>query len=140
MAPPSYSWGNSFRNADTGERPRIAPPGRNGVVAFAVSGDITSPDQLNSSFNAAVRLGDRGAISAAVLAPDEATAQNNVLSRFFSTLKEPRTVGLILGLTLKFEFFVAAFDVVFQSLFESIKVVLKAVFDRSRRRCNGTER
>ena len=72
----------------SGERPRIAPPGRNGVVAFAVSGDITSPDQLNSSFNAAVRLGDRGAISAAVLAPDEATAQNNVLSRFFSTLKE----------------------------------------------------
>ena len=51
-----------------------------------------------------------------------------------------RTVGLILGLTLKFEFFVAAFDVVFQSLFESIKVVLKAVFDRSRRSRNGTER
>lgn len=83
--------GNAFDQAIkalSGERPRIAPPGRNGVVAFAVSGDITSPDQLNSSFNAAVRLGDRGAISAAVLAPDEATAQNNVLSRFFSTLKE----------------------------------------------------
>ena len=72
----------------SGERPRIAPPGRNGVVAFAVSGDIASPDQLNSSFNTAVELGSRGAISAAVLAPDEATAQNNVLSRFFSTLKE----------------------------------------------------
>ena len=72
----------------SGERPRIAPPGRNGVVAFAVSGAISSPDELNSSFNTAVRLGDRGAISAAVLAPDEATAQNNVLSRFFSTLKE----------------------------------------------------
>lgn len=83
--------GNAFDQAIkalSGERPRIAPPGRNGVVAFAVSGDITSPDQLNSSFNAAVRLGDRGAISAAVLAPDDATAQNNVLSRFFSTLKE----------------------------------------------------
>lgn len=83
--------GNAFDQAIkalSGERPRIAPPGRNGVVAFAVSGDITSPDQLNSSFNAAVRHGDRGAISAAVLAPDEATAQNNVLSRFFSTLKE----------------------------------------------------
>lgn len=83
--------GNAFDQAIkalSGGRPRIAPPGRNGVVAFAVSGDITSPDQLNSSFNAAVRLGDRGAISAAVLAPDEATAQNNVLSRFFSTLKE----------------------------------------------------
>lgn len=83
--------GNAFDEAIkalSGERPRIAPPGRNGVVAFAVSGDITSPDQLNSSFNTAVRLDDRGAISAAVLAPDEATAQNNVFSRFFSTLKE----------------------------------------------------
>lgn len=83
--------GNAFDQAIkelSGERPRIAPPGRNGVVAFAVSGAISSPDELNSSFNAAVRLGDRGAISAAVLAPDEATAQNNVLSRFFSTLKE----------------------------------------------------
>lgn len=83
--------GNAFDQAIqalSGERPRIAPPGRNGVVALAVSGDMTSPDQLNSSFNTAVELGSRGAISAAVLAPDEATAQNNVLSRFFSTLKE----------------------------------------------------
>lgn len=83
--------GNAFDEtirALSGERPRIAPPGRNGVVALAVSGAISSPDELNSSFNTTVRLGDRGAISAAVLAPDDATAQNNVLSRFFSTLKE----------------------------------------------------
>lgn len=83
--------GNAFDTAIkelSGERPRIAPPGRNGVVAFAVSGAISSPDELNSSFNTAVELGDRGAISAAVLAPDDATAQNNVLSRFFSTLEE----------------------------------------------------
>ena len=83
--------GNAFDQAIkalSGERPRIAPPGRNGVVAFAVSGAISSPDELNSSFNTTVRLGDRSAISAAVLAPDDATAQNNVLSRFFSTLEE----------------------------------------------------
>lgn len=83
--------GNAFDEAIkalSGERPRIAPPGRNGVVAFAVSGAISSPDELSSSFNAAVRLGERGAISAAVLAPDDATAQNNVLSWFFSTLEE----------------------------------------------------
>lgn len=83
--------GNAFDQAIkalSGERPRIAPPGRNGVVALAVSGDISSPDGLNSSFNTAVKLGSRGAISAAVLAPDDATAQNNVLSRFFSTLEE----------------------------------------------------
>ncbi len=83
--------GNAFDQAIkalSGERPRIAPPGRNGVVAFAVSGDMTSPGKLNSSFNKPVTLGSRGAISAAVLAPDNATAQNNVLSRFFSTLEE----------------------------------------------------
>ena len=83
--------GNAFDQAIkalSGERPRIAPPGRNGVVAFAISGDMASPDELNSSFNTAVKLGSRGAISAAVLAPDDATAQNNVLSRFFSTLEE----------------------------------------------------
>lgn len=83
--------GNAFDEAIkalSGERPRIAPPGRNGVVALAVSGAISSPDELNSSFNTTVRLGERGAISAAVLAPDDATAQNNVLSRFFSTLEE----------------------------------------------------
>lgn len=83
--------GNAFDQAIkalSGERPRIAPPGRNGVIAFAASGDISSPDELNSSFNTAVELGSRGAISAAVLAPDDATAQNNVLSRFFSTLEE----------------------------------------------------
>lgn len=89
--------GNAFDEAIkalSGERPRIAPPGRNGVVALAVSGAISSPDELNSSFNTTVRLGDRGAISAAVLAPDDATAQNNVLSRFFSTLKE-RSGGVV---------------------------------------------
>lgn len=83
--------GNAFDQAIkalSGERPRIAPPGRNGVVALAVSGAISSPDELSSSFNTTVELGDRGAISAAVLAPDDATAQNNVLSRFFSTLEE----------------------------------------------------
>lgn len=89
--------GNAFDEAIkalSGERPRIAPPGRNGVVAFAVSGAISSPDELSSSFNTTVRLGDRGAISAAVLAPDDATAQNNVLSRFFSTLEE-RSGGVV---------------------------------------------
>ena len=89
--------GNAFDEAIkalSGERPRIAPPGRNGVVALAVSGAISSPDELSSSFNTTVRLGDRGAISAAVLAPDDATAQNNVLSRFFSTLEE-RSGGVV---------------------------------------------
>ena len=45
-----------------------------------------------------------------------------------------RTIGLVFGLTLELELFVAAFDVVFQGLFELVKVVFEAPFDRSR--CN----
>ena len=51
-----------------------------------------------------------------------------------------RTVGLILGLTLKFEFYVAAFDVVFQSLFEFIEVVFEAISDGRRRHKGASKR
>ncbi len=71
-----------------GKRPRIAPPGRYGCVAAVVSGELTSPDELESSFATGASLSRRGAISAAALAPDKATAENNVLSRFFSSLEE----------------------------------------------------
>lgn len=71
-----------------GKRPRIAPPGRYGCVAAVVSGELTSPDELESSFATGTSLARRGAISAAALAPDKATAENNVLSKFFSSLEE----------------------------------------------------
>lgn len=93
--------GNAFTQAIgalSGERPRIAPPGRNGVVAFAVSGDAGSPSELTTSFNQGTDLGTRGAISAAVLAPDEATAENNVLSEFFSSIEERAGGGGAAGL------------------------------------------
>lgn len=93
--------GDAFSDAIktlSGSRPRIAPPGRNGVVAFAVSGEASSPDELTSSFNDRAALGSRGAISAAVLAPDEQTAENNVLSRFFSTLADRSDAGGVPGL------------------------------------------
>lgn len=80
------------------ERPRIAPPGRNGVIAFAVSGETSSPDELATSFNQGTDLGTRGAISAAVLAPDEATDENNVLSEFFSSIEERTGGGGVAGL------------------------------------------
>ena len=93
--------GNAFTQAIgtlSAERPRIAPPGRNGVVAFAVSGATSSPDELATSFNQGTDLGTRGAISAAVLAPDEATAENNVLSEFFSSIEERSGGGGVAGL------------------------------------------
>lgn len=79
-------------------RPRIAPPGRYGCVALVVSGETSSPDELDSAFNARASLSRRGAISAAVLAPDAATGENNVLSRFFSTLEERAGGGGVPGL------------------------------------------
>lgn len=70
------------------KRPRIAPPGRSGCVGLAVSGEATTPDGLASDFAAAPDLGRRGAVAAAVLAPEPATQENNVLGSFFSGLKE----------------------------------------------------
>lgn len=71
-----------------GKRPRIAPPGRAGCVAMVASGEISADDALSNSFAPAPKLPRRGAVSAAVLAPDPATRENNVLSNFFSTLRE----------------------------------------------------
>ena len=80
-----------------GERPKVAPPGRYGCLALVTSGAATSPDSLDTDFSAQVELGERGAISAAVLAPDEATLENNVLASFFSSLKENAAAGGVAG-------------------------------------------
>lgn len=69
-------------------RPRIAPPGRYGCVAAVVSFDAEAPDALDTDFAATGTLSSRGAVSAAVLAPDAATAENNVLASFFSSVRE----------------------------------------------------
>ncbi len=68
------------------KRPRIAPPGRYGCVAVAVAGERTTSEQLSQAFVPGAQLAARGAMSAAALAPDAATRDNNVLSQFFSTL------------------------------------------------------
>ncbi|OUP07430.1 hypothetical protein [Collinsella sp. An2] len=93
--------GDSFEEALSvlaGKRPRIAPPGREGCLALVSSGEISSPAELESSFAAGTELGRRGAIAAAVLAPDAATSENNVLSQFFSSLKARTGGGGAVGL------------------------------------------
>lgn len=79
------------------KRPRIAPPGRYGVVGVVASDEIDAPDALGSDFAAAANLSRRGAVSAAVLAPDAATETTNVLSSFFSSLGS-RSGGGAVGL------------------------------------------
>ena len=71
-----------------GKRPRIAPPGHAGCVAMAASGEISADNVLSNPFAPTPELQRRGAISAAALAPDPATRENNVLSNFFSTVQE----------------------------------------------------
>ena len=51
-----------------------------------------------------------------------------------------RTVSLILGPALKLELLIAAFNVILHSVFELVKVILKTIFDRSRRCRDSTER
>ncbi len=81
-----------------GKRPRIAPPGRYGCLAVVVTGAVSSPADLISDFAPGSELPARGALSAAVLAPDEASADNNILSEFFSSLEERAGGGGAAGL------------------------------------------
>ena len=81
-----------------GKRPRIAPPGRYGCVAVVGTGAVSSPDALESSFAPSADLPARGAISAAVLAPDTASADNNILAEFFSSLEGRTGGGGVVGL------------------------------------------
>lgn len=82
-------------------RPRIAPPGRNGCVALVVADEFAASESLQTSFAASGEVPRRGAVSAAALAPDAATAENNVLAQFCAGLEErvgsDGAVGLIDG-------------------------------------------
>lgn len=83
-------------------RPHIQPAGAWGCVSVVMrrSGTVT-PSRLTSSLLSGTKLPKGVAVSAAVLAPDNATKQNNVLSRFFDGLSERLHVagGLVDGIT-----------------------------------------
>lgn len=81
-------------------RPTICPPGAWGCLAVVRRGSGTLvPSELTSAFLAGAELPAGMAVSASVLAPDEATADNNVLARFFDGLlrEERLSVGGVLG-------------------------------------------
>ena len=70
------------------KRPRIAPPGRYGCVAIVAAGELAPSGELDTPFAAGDEVPARGAVSAAALAPDAATRENNVLASFFSSVEE----------------------------------------------------
>lgn len=67
--------------------PTICPPGAWGCVAVVARADgATVPTELTRAFLSSAELPAGAAVSAAVLAPDESTAENNVLSSFLDAL------------------------------------------------------
>ncbi len=68
-------------------RPHICPPGAWGCVSVVRrGGDSLVPEQLTRSFLSAADIPAGVAVSASVLACDETTGDNDVLSRFFDGL------------------------------------------------------
>lgn len=70
------------------KRPRIAPPGRYGCVAIVAAGELAPSGELDTPFATGEEVPARGAVSAAALAPDAATRENNVLASFFSSVEK----------------------------------------------------
>ena len=79
------------------DRPKLRPPGHLGCVAFVMRGSETEmPGELVGSFMEARSLPPGVAISAATLAPDDATDGHNVLSSVFDSLSERSLLGGLL--------------------------------------------
>lgn len=78
-------------------RPRICPPGAWGCVAVVSRTEATTiPTELTASFLSSGELPAGAAVSAAALAPDESTAENNVLASFFDGVTSQGS-GSVLG-------------------------------------------
>lgn len=71
-------------DALTVTRPKLCPPGAYGCVAVVARGEGAAvPSELTSAFLSAAALPPGAAVSGAALAPDDSTAENNVLASFF---------------------------------------------------------
>ena len=69
------------------ERPRICPPGAWGCVAVVARPGVgVAPTELTSAFLSEARVPAGAAVSAAVLAPDPATSEDNLLGHFLDGL------------------------------------------------------
>lgn len=70
-------------------RPSLCPPGAWGCVAVvARSAGATVPSELTAAFISSADLPGGAAVSAAALAPDPSTAENNVLASFFDGISQ----------------------------------------------------
>lgn len=75
-------------------RPKLCPPGAWGCVAVVCHGEAASPASLASAFTGDAELPAGAAMAAATLAPDDATAENNILARFFDSVSQGQDGGI----------------------------------------------
>ena len=70
------------------DRPKLCPPGAWGCVSVVCRPSTTTiPSELTAAFVSGTRLPRGAAMAGAVLAPDDATAHNTVLTRAFDGLR-----------------------------------------------------
>lgn len=84
-------------------RPKLCPPGAYGCIAVVMRApsDATN-SKLTNGFSTHVPMPSGVAIAGATLAPDDATADNNVLSRFFDFMahgEDGSIPGVLAGIT-----------------------------------------
>lgn len=80
------------------ERPKLCPAGAWGCVSVvARRGSVSVPSELSAAFGASATLPAGFALSAATLAPDEATDGNNVLSRVLDGVGDVGTPVQLVG-------------------------------------------
>ena len=76
-------------------RPKLFPPGAYGCIAVVTRKESSStPTLLATDFSSDLSLPSGVAIAGSTLAPDEATAENNVLSRFFDYMAKGEDGGI----------------------------------------------
>lgn len=76
-------------------RPKLFPPGAYGCIAVVTRKESSStPTLLATDFSSDISLPSGVAIAGSTLAPDEATAENNVLSRFFDYMAKGEDGGI----------------------------------------------
>ena len=79
-------------------RPRICPPGAWGCVSVVVrGGGTTVPSELTEAFLTGSELPAGAAVSAAALAPDDATNGNDILSHFLDGIGANNAGTTVLG-------------------------------------------
>ncbi len=112
------------------DRPKIAPPGRYGVVAVVSRSSVDVSPDLMGSFLAGGTLPAGAAISASTLAPEENTDGHNILSSVFDGLRgqdEPLVVTAVGSITQLWGKLLVGYGSSYGSVSQTVEDVLEGI-------------